>query len=283
MNKSIFKTPQAILFDAKFLIRKILSLIGIEKKYPDLPFSMGDKQKLLSTERYSRLEIIFFDRPFLVADSLTFLSGFKDIFKREPYKFKFNLRSPWIIDCGANIGLSVIYFKRNYPDAKVIAIEPDPALFEILKKNIESFGYNDVVLIQKALWHKNEIVKFMQEGGFSGQISNNHFNHDIIEVETITLEQILSDNKVGFLKIDVEGTENDIFNNTPPCLVDVDNVFIEYHSRKQDKQSLHTILSSLYEQGFRYHIHHEFISSSPFVNKSELVGMDLQLSIFAQK
>lgn len=283
MNKSLFKLPKAILDDAKTLIRIFLLFVGIEKKYPNQPFSMRDREKILSTKRYTPLKINFFDRPFYIADSMTFMSGFKDIFKREPYKFKFNINSPWIIDCGANIGLSVIYFKRNYPDAKLIAIEPDPELFEILKKNLDSFGYKDVILMQKALWYEEGIVRFKQEGGFSGQISNDNDLPNIIEVEAISLERLLRNIKVGFLKIDIEGAENDIFYNTSPNLIDVDNVFIEYHSRKDDKQLLHAILASLNDQEFRYHIHHEFISSSPFVNKSELVGMDLQLSVFGCK
>ena len=283
MNNTLFKSPQAIIADYKTLARKILSFVGIEKKYPNQPFSMKDKGKLESAERFNPLQIKFFDKTFYVADAMTFLSGFKDIFKKEPYKFKFNISSPLIIDCGANIGLSVIYFKRNYPDAKVIAFEPDPSLFQLLKKNLESFGYNDVILIQKAVWYENGFVKFKQEGGFSGQISKSYMSFDIIEVEAIALDQILSNEKIGFLKIDIEGAENEIFNNCAPDLRNVNNIFIEYHSRKNDKQSLQTILSSLSDQGFRYHIHHEFISPSPFVNKSELVGMDLQLSVFGQK
>ena len=279
----LFKTPQAIVYDLKFLLRKLLFFLGIERNYPNQAFSIKDRQKLISTKRYSPLKILFFGRPFYIADSMTFLSGFKDIFKREPYKFNFNINSPFIIDCGSNIGLSVIYFKINYPNAKVIAIEPDPLLFEILKKNLESFGFNDVILIQKAVWYEDGIIKFKQEGGFSGQISNNDDSNEIVEVTSIALDKVLKDKSIGFLKIDIEGAENEIFTNTSPILNNVDNVFIEYHSRKDDKQCLHTILSSLSQQGFRYHIHHEFISLSPFVNKNELVGMDLQLSIFGQK
>jgi FkbM family methyltransferase len=283
MNNILFKTPQSIVADIKTLLRKFLSFLGIQKKYINQPFSMKDRKKLLSTARYIPLKIIFFDRPFYISDSMTFLSGFKDIFKKEPYKFKFDINSPWIIDCGANIGLSVIYFKRNYPEAKIIAIEPDPSLFNILRKNLDSFGYEDVVITQNALWYEEGSVKFKQEGGFSGQVRKSNENNDIIEVDTITLNKLLRNKKVGLLKIDIEGAENDIFINTNPNLLNVDNIFIEYHSRKDEKQSFDIILKKLSDQGFRYHIHHEFVSFSPFVNKLEMVGMDLQLSVFCHK
>jgi FkbM family methyltransferase len=42
--------------------------------------------------------------------------------------------SPYIIDAGANIGLSIIYFKKKYPNSKIVAFEPDKLIFNILKK-----------------------------------------------------------------------------------------------------------------------------------------------------
>ena len=45
-------------------------------------------------------------------------------------------KGSYVIDCGANIGMSITYFKRLYPKSKIIGFEPDPKIFETLKKNI---------------------------------------------------------------------------------------------------------------------------------------------------
>ena len=283
MNKFLFHSPNALLLDLKTLIRAFLLLIGIEKKYPTQPFSMSDRKKLESAPRYTEMEIKFFGKTFYVPDAMTFLSGFKEIYKKEPYRFLFRKEFPCIIDCGANIGLSVIYFKQMYPDAEVIAIEPDPSLFNILKKNLDSFGYTDIKLFQNAIWYRNEMLKFKQEGGFSGQVCIGTDFSNAIDIEAVSLDRFLLQGNIGFLKLDIEGAENDIFTLNPPDLSNVSNVFIEYHSRNYENQSLHTILESLSKHGFRYHIHHEFITPSPLINSSDLVGMDLQLSIFAHK
>ena len=42
-----------------------------------------------------------------------------------------------IIDCGANIGISLIYLKMVLPQSKIIAFEPDPFLFDYLTRNIK--------------------------------------------------------------------------------------------------------------------------------------------------
>jgi FkbM family methyltransferase len=278
-----FHTPKAILIDLRNFINKILLFFGLTYKNENIPFSNIDREKLESAPRYTKMEIRFFDTPFYVSDPMTFLSGYKEIFKKEPYLFEFDENTPWIIDCGANVGLSVVYFKKKYPSAKIIAVEPDPELFKLLKRNIESFGWYDVILIQKGVWFEDGIIRFRQEGGFSGQISKSEYSDELIEIESISLETLIGNLEIGLLKIDIEGAENDIFLNSAPNFEKVSNIFMEYHSRKNEQQNLQRVLTLLSEQGFRYHIHHEFINQSPFLNRFDLVGMDLQLSVFGYK
>jgi FkbM family methyltransferase len=46
-------------------------------------------------------------------------------------------RQPLIVDCGANIGASVLWFASRYPRAHVLAVEPAPDNFELLRKNCQ--------------------------------------------------------------------------------------------------------------------------------------------------
>jgi len=81
-------------------------------------------------------------------DSASLLSAYREIFKKGIYDFKCD-RNPRIIDCGANIGLAIIYWKRKFPDAEIIGFEPDPEIFRVLKKNIRKQDYSGVSLYQK--------------------------------------------------------------------------------------------------------------------------------------
>ena len=59
-----------------------------------------------------------------------------------------------VIDCGANIGLSTLYFLTRFPNAHLIALEPDPDNFKMLARNTAAFS-DRVTLLQAAVWNKN--------------------------------------------------------------------------------------------------------------------------------
>jgi FkbM family methyltransferase len=109
-----------------------------------------------------------------------------------------------------------------------------------LKRNIESFGWYDVILIQKGVWFEDGIIRFRQEGGFSGQISKSEYSDELIEIESISLETLIGNLEIGLLKIDIEGAENDIFLNSAPNFEKVSNIFMEYHSRKNEQQNFYS-------------------------------------------
>jgi tRNA1(Val) A37 N6-methylase TrmN6 len=56
---------------------------------------------------------------------------------------------PYIIDCGSHIGISIMFFKKHYPDSTILSFEPDPDIFQLLKKNITINKLNNVTLINK--------------------------------------------------------------------------------------------------------------------------------------
>lgn len=67
-----------------------------------------------------------------------------------------------IIDCGANIGLSTIFFKNSYPNAKIFSIEPDQENFSRLKDNIKK--YDNIIPINKAIWYKECLLANLNTG-----------------------------------------------------------------------------------------------------------------------
>ena len=79
-----------------------------------------------------------------------------EIFNDEIYSIDHVQKAPLIIDCGANIGLSLIYFKLIRPQSKIIAFEPDIESFKTLKRNVSLHGFLDVILFNKAVSNTNE-------------------------------------------------------------------------------------------------------------------------------
>ncbi len=266
------------------MLPKIHQLKSFYREYIKIS-TVKDKEldRLRRLPRYRQDQTIFLGEKIKIADACTFLGGVREIFDREIYEFQPNTSSPFIVDCGANIGLSVIYFKQLFPDAIIEAFEPDPEIFDILKFNINSFQFEEVTVFQKAVWSENGIITFRQEGGFSGRIPKPEDKDNLIEVPCVDLSEILLKKPVDFLKIDIEGAEYEVLLSCRKALSNVKNIFIEYHSHITERQTLHEVLEILQANGFRYHVHEAFTRKKPYVDRDTMLGMDLQLNIFGYR
>ncbi|MDD5570031.1 MAG: FkbM family methyltransferase [Bacteroidales bacterium] len=217
-----------------------------------------------------------------MVDSASFLFLYNEIFEKEIYKFPSGSKKPKILDCGANIGLSVIYFKKLFPDARITAFEPDPLIFKILKNNIDSFNFNDVELIQKGLSNNEGECFFHQEGADSGKIINENYDcNSKIKIKTTRLKNYLSE-PIDLLKIDIEGMETEVIADSKDLLYNVKYIFVEYHSFRNQKQTLHILIGILADAGFRLHLYPPSVNSSqPFINLKTSNNLnDMQLNIF---
>lgn len=239
----------------------------------------GDEiQRLKSIPRYIPTTTVFMDKELNLVDADSYLSMYEEIFEKRNYEFEASRKDPLIIDCGANIGVSIIFFKTMYPASRIIAFEPDKNVFAALKKNVESFGFVDIELHNKAVWNAESEISFYSEGSWGGRIPKPGDEENIVKINTVRLKDFL-DQKVDFLKIDVEGAETEILKDCAESLTMVDYLFVEYHSHSKEQQTLHDILSIIQDAGFRYHVKEASCRKLPFIEKS-IPGMDLQLDIF---
>ena len=69
-------------------------------------------------------------------DALVLKYQYREIFIGRGYDFACSHDSPLILDCGGNIGLSVVWFKQRYPKSRVMVFEADPSIAEVLKSNM---------------------------------------------------------------------------------------------------------------------------------------------------
>jgi FkbM family methyltransferase len=258
-----------------------------------LSFINSNKIKILSVDpdkmiskvnRFTVGERNLFDRIFEYVDLPSFEFIFNEVFQLEIYKFETESKNPLIIDCGANIGLSVLYFKQLYPNSKIIAFEPDHGVFNCLQKNIESYNLSNVELHNSALWDVETELDFFNEGADGGRLSvGDQSERKKVRVKTTLLSTYINE-KVDFLKIDIEGAEFNVLSECADRLFNVDHLFIEYHSFEHKDQNLGELLSLLKANGFRYYVSSIGIKSPfPYLYKNTTLGMDNQLNIFASK
>jgi FkbM family methyltransferase len=237
-------------------------------------------QEIALMPRYSEGTIDVLGKQFKFVDSASFLSCYTSIFKNEMFKFRADNETPYIIDCGANIGLSVLYFKKLYPSAMITAFEPDKKIFNVLKENVEAFHLTNIELVNKGVWKEDSVQRFFADGSDAGRIAHAADQGNIVEVPMVSLRKYL-DRPVDFLKVDIEGAETEALKDCEDLLKNVKRLYVEYHSFAGEEQMLDELLSILRRAGFRISIGSPMHSAeSPFQNVNEYMGMDLQLDIF---
>ena len=237
--------------------------------------------QLINASRYEESIVQLSGQDFKIADAHSFRYSFDEIFGQEIYKFPCDHNSPRIIDCGSNYGTSIVYFKEKFPEARVTAIECDPAVFKILQWNITHRGIKGIDLLHKAVSDSEKSVRFFREGADAGRLVPHESFQESVEVETIRLDDML-DEPVDFLKMDIEGEETSALTGSNN-LDNVRSLFVEYHSFVDRPQKLEMLLAKLAESGFRYYIHTQYCAPRPLIDPSEYLGMDLQLNIFATR
>jgi FkbM family methyltransferase len=238
-----------------------------------------EKRRIRGIPRYKAGKTNLLGIEIQFVDSISFLHGIKEIFEEECYKFQTKKPSPFIIDCGSNIGLSVIYFKKLFPNSKIIGFEPDPNIYRILKENIVSNNFDEIELVNKAIWNTDSETYFRIEGGFSGRIPLREDTKSRTLIETTRLSHHMKEN-IDLLKLDIEGAEIEVLFEIEDKLKLVERIFIEYHSPLREKQKLHKLIHVLNRNNFRYYIKEAFVPSKPFISINDLDGMDLQLNIY---
>jgi FkbM family methyltransferase len=170
--------------------------------------------------RYGRLG----ELPWVVGPKSDF-DVLSEVFVERVYAFGLPAAAPRVIlDLGAHIGASVLFFHERFPDARIVALEPDPGTFERLRRNVG--GLPGVELRHAAVAPQDGPVPFFPSR--QGWVSSLTGDGDSVTVEGCTLAGLLRElGSVDLLKIDVEGAEREVLAGA--ALGEVGTIIGEYH------------------------------------------------------
>lgn len=195
-------------------------------------------------------------------DALVLKYQYREIFIQRGYDFACSHDSPLILDCGGNIGLSVVWFKQRYPKSRVTVFEADPSIAEVLTSNMAVLKLNDVEIVQAAVWNQAGTVAFAADGADAGRI-NERAGHR--EVKSVRLADFITE-PVDLLKLDIEGAEysvvSDLYGTGKLRLVN--RLICEIHSRSEERHQMAALLSALVQDGFKISFNHA--RSAPDLN-----------------
>lgn len=213
------------------------------------------------------------------------LHTYKDIFEKEIYKFVASSDRPLIIDCGANIGISVLYYKTLYPHSTVIAYEPDKRNFQLLSKNISDNNLQQVSLHEAAVWIETGQISFASNAAEGSSITMTNEGNNVVIVPAVRLSDVLNKyEKIDFLKLDIEGAEDKVVADCGALLLKIENLFLEYHGTVHETQKLVIILKTLSDCGFKVYLNNAANHlQTPFYQKTSGARHDVQLNLFCYK
>jgi FkbM family methyltransferase len=193
---------------------------------------------------------------FEYVDAMSTWPQWDDIFIHESLDFHSDVPSPRILDCGANIGLASIYFKRRHPRAKLTAFEADPRLASICRSNVAAMaGAEQVDVKEAAAWTVDGTLEFVCEGTDSGAIASldEPIQGPVIPVASVRLRDWL-DEPVDLLKLDIEGAELSVLDDCRDRLGNVRAMCVEVHESNAGQRKTGAMFDLLTAAGFVFDV-----------------------------
>lgn len=191
------------------------------------------------------------------------LQIFWQIFSRKDCDILVDESPLFIVDAGANVGYTSVFFSEKYKNAQIIAIEPELNNCNMFLKN--SSRYKNIRLLPCALWNKScdVYIKNPEAGSdsfFVEEINGRKHSHDKQQhIRAVTIREIMNTCKVyaiDILKIDIEGGEYDVFADGDEWLKYVKNIFIELHHKEGKEKT--DIIKKLTSNGFKFSLSGEY-------------------------
>lgn len=166
-----------------------------EKDFREIYNSLADlhSKNILKQLIYSKLHVS--------GQNMLNLADDKQYFNELTYSF--DSREEIFVDCGAFTGDTIfkyIVFTGGV-FKKIYAFEPNNKNFNQLKENVKNL--NNIKLIEQGTWKEKDILKFEEKGSASQIIEE----RSKVEIPVITIDEVVGDDRVTFIKMDIEGSE----------------------------------------------------------------------------
>ena len=202
------------------------------------------------------LKIIFPTHKYVLRKRTSDLKVFKQLVIEKEYQCvidlisKHHVKINTVIDAGANVGLSMIFFKSIFPNVQIICIEPDKENCGLISTQIKENGYNNIYIEKAGLWFSTQYLEvkndFRDGAKWSLRVAAVDYE---TELKGISLKYLIDKynlSQIDLLKIDIEGSEKVLFENNQfmECLSVTKIICIEVHEEFISKESVKSVLKA---------------------------------------
>ncbi len=197
-----------------------------------------------------------------------------ETFELEQYNIGPELSGRLVVDVGANIGDSAIYFAKR--GARVIGLEPSPSVFRRALENIALNGAeNQTQIVNAALCYTRgarlKEAKILSE---SSQVSIKPVGKSGFNVRCVTLCELLGSEEPFLIKADCEGCEYQLFEQEYDIVRRAKYVIVEVHPYLAEKSAVESLIGRLaadYDLSFRQHFTNKVIARPDLNSKTPFI------------
>lgn len=175
--------------------------------------------------------------PFVLRAGTSDIQVYMQVFVHKEYDFPCQSDVQTIVDGGANVGLTSLFFAQRFPEARIIAIEPEASNVAQLRRNVA--GVARISPIRAALAAADGSVDLVDTGdghwGFRTWSGDGSDRADIVEsVPAFSVPSLMRTHgleSIDILKIDIEGAEKEILDSCDDWICQIGVLIVELHER----------------------------------------------------
>lgn len=183
-------------------------------------------------KRFDAISLPDLKFPIRLRPDTTDSAAFIHVFLYNDYALAFHKEPKYILDAGANIGLTSIFWANQFPNAIIISLEPEIGNYNALLKNTEQ--YPNIKPMNVALWNKDTFIKIIDKGmgewAFTVEETQNADDIPAMCIESLCKQNAIQNFDV--VKMDIEGSEKEVFeSNDSNWYLQTEVVIVETHDR----------------------------------------------------
>jgi FkbM family methyltransferase len=181
------------------------------------------------------------------------IQSIREVWMDECYRLPFDVAPERLIDLGANIGLTSLWFAHRYGCSTVIAVEPSPDNARLARLNLEGNKIRAEV-IEAAVGPRDGTAYFEDNvtDANMGHLGTSGRTVSVLSMDTL-LGKLPLGAEVDLVKLDIEGGEGPLLAENPHWLRRVKSLIAEFHPEVIDYPAA---IRSIEGQGFRYYPAH---------------------------
>ena len=166
-----------------------------------------------------------------------------EVFEHQYYRLPLKAVPTTILDLGANIGLTALYFARQFPCAAIACVEPIPGNLLLLEQNLRMNAVDAKVFGAAIDSEDGRVVMELNANDYGHRVAgSSEAKENLLDVPAISIPTLLENlgwDRIGLMKVDIEGHEKILFAGDCNWLDRVDAICIEWHGeRLEAKQEL---------------------------------------------